>query len=310
MKTHHNLNSSRHRTWRLVATLAGTSLMASWAACGSDEAIGKHKDDDTDEVSTTPDGRTDEGQEHVADGGTHDVPPPPPPQGDDGGTSPELPTDGLNLPDCSKGFLEGLNSCSVCCIVDGDVIDWCQDLECTACEQDGLVIEPGATADRSCNLCTCNRDGSITCTDRDCEVDCDETPDACTWRTDRIAYASFDRGDKHGLSTSPDWGTRVWTDAGDQELSEDQRKELLELLNAPALRDFVRTGGGSCPAIDNYWSQVRGDRPDVPQRGRMSMTLYPDGKYNEGVAYTRLLRPDCEVDALRPLSDFIDRYWP
>ena len=294
--------------WRLMAALASMSLATQVTACGSDEIIGDRKDDQTagdgdgdvgdgdapgDGDTTTPG----DGDGDGSDAGVTD--PEPPTGGEDGGMS-----GNDEIPECQEGgFLEGENSCNVCCIIDGDVIDWCKELSCTACEQDGLTIEPGATAYKACNTCTCNRDGTISCTKSDCDVDCDADPSQCSYRTDRLTAASYDRGDGYRLGMDSLWGPFVSTPSGEPTLTDAQIVEMQALVDAPAFRDFVRNGTGDCPAIDNYWSQLRSERPAVEERGQVSMSFGWPGK-----GWTRHLRADCEVDALKPLSDFLDKF--
>ena len=287
-----------------LLALLGAALASPLAACSVDKVIGDRGDDklteneekggDGDEQGPPGDG---DEPTPPGDGGT------PPGDGDgdgDAGTGPD------GLPECPEGgFLTGIESCSVCCIVDGDIIEWCEDVECTACEENGQVVEPGATSYHACNVCTCRRDGTIQCSEENCDLDCDADPSACTWRSKNIATFYYDRGDGYGVGNSLIGGTWVRTPKTELYPTEEQYKELYEILAAPELRDFVHDGGGDCPALDGYWSQLRSERPEIATRGRLSVSFSyePDSKFG----YDRVLPAHCEVSALRPLSDYIDR---
>jgi hypothetical protein len=280
---------------RLLALLAATLLMA----CGKNQVIGDRHDTDGDEITADDDEPEldGDGTDGDSDGDSPDGDDP----GDDGTDGVE--TDGgtpEGLPAC-EGELQGENSCEACCIVEGDILAWCQDLDCTACQDDGQEVEPGATASVGCNVCTCNRDGSVSCTDNDCDIDCNASPDACTWRSGSAYEIAYDRGDGYGVYHSPLWGAWVSKPGTEQvELSQQQIMELYDLVLSDAqLRDFVRNGAGDCPAIDRYWSQLRSERPVQNIQGSISLTL--------DLRYTRMLSADCTVSALVPLSNFVDR---
>jgi hypothetical protein len=287
---------------RLFVSLLSASLAASVMACGKNQIIGERPEEDGGEISA------DDGEPEVDDDGEPEVDDDGAPDGiEDGGDDtdgdpPPLPDD---LPACD-GVLNGENSCQVCCVVDGDILEWCEELDCTACQDDGQEIEPGATAARDCNVCTCNRDGTISCTGFDCAVDCDAAPEACSWRTDPAGSVSYDRGDGYGVFDGDLWGVYVRTPDGEVYPTQEQITELYEIVAAPALRDFMRNGEGSCPAIDDYWSQLRSERPTVNSRGSISLSFYPESGAKP-ITYTRILSADCTVEALQPLSAYLDR---